>query len=154
MLNPSFPWLWQASINILAIKSKRLHVIDGRSLLQPGRDRICSWWKQNAQCCAISHVKCTQQQPAAQNSCWSSGCLVRAWWTDVVPWLGRFVTDYLLSAFLCFLFPSSQPSVTQADKILFENGKWLLEKKIVNWKECLIFAFYNCVCRDSDCCLF
>lgn len=152
MLNPSFPWLWQTSINILAIKSKRLHVIYGHA-------------SNAAQGGTISAPDESRTLSVMQSVMWNApssslvvkthtGALARAWWTDVVPWLCHFLRDYLVSVFLFFSFPSSQLFMTQADKILLENVKWLLEKKTGNWKECLIFTFHNCGCRDSNCCLF
>lgn len=130
MLNPSFPWLWQASINILAIKSKRLHVIDGRQASNAGEGGTISAPDESSTLSVMQLAmwNAPSSSLVVKTHGGAQGCLVRAWWTDVKPRLARFLRDYLLiSVFLCFSFPSSQ-----ADKILLESGKCLFEGKKVN----------------------
>lgn len=135
MLNPSFPWLWQASINILAIKSKRLHVIDGRQASNAGEGGTISAPDESSTLSVMQLAmwNAPSSSLVVKTHGGAQGCLIRAWWTDVKPRLPRFLRDYLLiSVFLCFSFPSSQPLMTQADKILLESGKCLFEEKEVN----------------------
>lgn len=112
----------------------------GRHLMQQREGRYLLLMKAEAECYAISHVKCTQQQPGGQNSCWCSGMSCQGVVNRCYTLTGSFSERWspLFSIPLLFPISSSQPLMTQADKILPENVNCLFEEKKKNLKECLI----------------
>lgn len=144
VLNPAFPWLWQTSTSILAITCKRLHVmygwqaysvVEGGNISAPDESRTLSimqlvTWNAPSSSVMVRANANTQGVLSGHRAQWGVNAgqmLCPEWGTHLFPEM-----TFLLIC--CSFFSCSQQLVTQADKMLVENGEQLIEKSVVNWK--------------------